>query len=127
MPEIADTQFDIRPGEDPYARLEIERTADDEAVRKAYFQQVRRFPPEQAPQEFQQIRRAYEQLRTPERRKMTDLFLLQPLPPQPNRRMPACDLSVWTFSARSSNAGLLLPSEWAPAPSPAGPAGSPRA
>ena len=94
MPEIADTQFDMRPGEDPYARLEIERTADDEAVRKAYFQQVRRFPPEQAPQEFQQIRRAYEQLRTPERRKMTDLFLLQPLPPQPNRRMPACDLSV---------------------------------
>ena len=94
MPEIADTQFDICPDEDPYARLEIERTADDEAVRKAYFQQVRRFPPEQAPQEFQQIRRAYEQLRTPERRKMTDLFLLQPLPPQPNRRMPACDLSV---------------------------------
>ena len=94
MPEIADTQYDIRPGEDPYARLEIERTADDEVVRKAYFQQVRRFPPEQAPQEFQQIRRAYEQLRTPARRRMTDLFLLQSLPPRSNRRMPACDLSV---------------------------------
>jgi curved DNA-binding protein CbpA len=94
MPEPSDTQFDIRPGEDPYQVLDLPRTASEEDVRKAYFQQVRRFPPERAPDQFQQIRRAYEQLRLPERRKITDLFLLQTLPPRPNRRLPACDLDV---------------------------------
>ena len=94
MPDPSDTQFDIRPGEDPYQILELARAAEDEAIRKAYFQQVRRFPPEREPEQFQQIRRAYEQLRLPERRKITDLFLLQPLPPRPNRRLPACDLDV---------------------------------
>ncbi len=94
MPEAADTQFDIRPGEDPYRTLDLARTAEDEAIRKAYFQQVRQFPPEREPEQFQQIRRAYEQLRLPERRKITDLFLLQTLPPHPNRRLPTCDLDV---------------------------------
>ena len=94
MADRSETQFDIRPGEDPYRTLDLPRAADDEAIRKAYFQQVRQFPPEREPERFQQIRRAYEQLRLPQRRKITDLFLLQPLPPRPNRRLPTCDLTV---------------------------------
>lgn len=80
--------------QDPYEVLQIERQAKTEEIKRAYFQMVRQFPPEREPQKFQEIRRAYEQLRNPELRSLTDLFLLQPPPDLPNRRRPRYDLSV---------------------------------
>lgn len=62
---------------DPYAVLELERRCDRAAIKRAYFRLVRAYPPESAPEKFQEIRRAYEMLRNPERRAQADLFLLQ--------------------------------------------------
>ncbi|MGH2544165.1 MAG: hypothetical protein ACRDIB_15300, partial [Ardenticatenaceae bacterium] len=45
-------------------------------------------------EKFQEIRAAYERVRTPERRAQADLFLLQPPPATPNRRSPTYDLTV---------------------------------
>lgn len=79
---------------DPYLVLQIDRRADDAAIKKAYFQLVRQYPPEREPAKFQQIRAAYEQLRTPAKRALIDLFLLQPPPDLPNRRRPSYDLAL---------------------------------
>lgn len=80
--------------EDPYAVLGLDRQADDAAIRRAYAQQVRQFPPEREPEAFRRIRAAYEQLRDPERRARVSLFLLHPPPPLPPRRRVAYDLDV---------------------------------
>lgn len=82
------------PDMDPYLVLGVERQATDAEIKRAYFQSVRRYPPEEVPEKFREIRTAYEQLRDPEKRAMIDLFLLQPPPPMPNRRRPKYDLSV---------------------------------
>ena len=79
---------------DPYRVLEIERRADDATIKRAYFQLVRQYPPESAPEKFQEVRAAYEQLRNPESRARVDLFLLQAPPILPNRRRASYDLSV---------------------------------
>jgi curved DNA-binding protein CbpA len=79
---------------DPYRVLGIDRRAGDGEIKRAYFQLVRQFSPESAPEKFQEIRRAYEQLRTPESRARVDLFLIQPPPDIPNRRRASYDLRV---------------------------------
>jgi curved DNA-binding protein CbpA len=79
---------------DPYAVLGIDRQADEAEIKRAYFKLVREYPPEHSPEKFQEIRAAYEQLRAPESRAQTDLFLLQPPPPLPNRRRLTYDLDV---------------------------------
>lgn len=79
---------------DPYAVLGIDRRAGEAEIKRAYFQLVRQHPPERDPEKFQQIRAAYEQLRDPERRAQTDLFLLQPPPALPKRRQSRYDLKV---------------------------------
>ncbi len=53
---------------DPYELLQVERSATAEEVRRAYFRLVRLYPPETHPDEFKQIRAAYETLRSPMRR-----------------------------------------------------------
>jgi curved DNA-binding protein CbpA len=80
---------------DPYLVLGIGRRSSDAEIKRAYFQLVRQYPPESAPEKFQQIRAAYERLRTPESRAVVDLFLLQPPPDLPGRRRPSYDLSVY--------------------------------
>lgn len=80
--------------EDPYAVLGIGRRAGEAEIRRAYFEQVRLHPPEREAEKFQEIRAAYEQLRTPEARTRTGLSLLQPPPAPPRRRVPQCDLEV---------------------------------
>lgn len=80
--------------EDPYVVLGIARDADQDTIKRAYFEQVRAHPPETDPDHFKTIRAAYENLRTPERRAQTDMFLLQPPPLAPKRRMPTFDLRV---------------------------------
>lgn len=83
-----------KPGQDPYAVLQIDRRADENAIRRAYFRLVRQYPPEQEPEKFQEVRVAYDLLRSPESRAKVDLFLLQPPPSLPNRRRPTYDLTV---------------------------------
>jgi curved DNA-binding protein CbpA len=81
---------------DPYRVLGLARQANEGEVKRAYFQLVRQFPPETAPEKFQEIRAAYEQLRTPASRARIDLFLIQPPPAAPNRRRASYDLTVHT-------------------------------
>lgn len=79
---------------DPYKDLGLDRKVEQEQIKKAYFQLVRQYPPESEPEKFQKIRAAYEQLRTPERRAVADLFLLQPPPERPDLPKINYDLSV---------------------------------
>lgn len=58
----------------PYDILGIPRTTDDEAVRKAYLELVRQHSPDRDPDRFQQISRAYEQLKDEDARLRYDLF-----------------------------------------------------
>ena len=83
-----------QPSRDPYSVLGLSRQADDEAITRAYFQLVRQFSPERAPEQFREIRTAYEQLRDPANRARLGLFLVQLPPPLPKHRRPSYDLSV---------------------------------
>jgi curved DNA-binding protein CbpA len=80
--------------EDPYRVLGVDRNADGAQIKKAYFQLVREYSPESAPEQFQRIRAAYDQLRSPERRAQADLLLLQPPPPAPQLTQKDFDLSL---------------------------------
>jgi len=53
---------------DYYEILGVDRTADEGQIKRAYFAKVRKFPPERFPQEFMEIREAYETLTHPEKR-----------------------------------------------------------
>jgi curved DNA-binding protein CbpA len=83
-----------QPAPNPYAVLGLDRRASDAEIKKAYFRLVREYPPEREPDRFQEIRAAYEKIRSPEKRSRADLFLLQTPPELPNRRQPSYDLSV---------------------------------
>jgi len=83
-----------KPPNDPYAVLGIERTSDEAEIKRAYFRLVREYPPERAPEKFQELRAAYDQVRTVGARSQTDLFLLQPPPALPKRRKLAYNLDV---------------------------------
>ncbi len=48
---------------DPYLILGVPPKATDADIRRAYLDGIRRFPPEHAPEQFQAISRAYEQIR----------------------------------------------------------------
>ena len=53
----------------PYRLLGIaEEIEDDEAIRNAWLEAVRRFPPEKAPEHFARIRESYEMIRDRESR-----------------------------------------------------------
>lgn len=53
---------------DPYTVLGLPPDADDEAVRRAYLDLTRAFPPEQHPEKSAAVRAAYEKLRTADAR-----------------------------------------------------------
>lgn len=55
-----------------YETLNVAPDADAQAIKRAYFQQVRKFPPDRYPEEFQKIRTAYDALRNPQSRKSYD-------------------------------------------------------
>jgi curved DNA-binding protein CbpA len=48
----------------PFDLLGVAETADDDAIKKAYLQQVREHPPERDPDRFQAIRAAFEAIKT---------------------------------------------------------------
>ncbi len=57
-----------------YDILGIEAGADDEAVKQAYLNMIRRYPPERAPEQFESIRKAYEAVKTSQDRAAYYLF-----------------------------------------------------
>jgi len=62
----------VNEKENPYEVLEIERTADDRAIKKAYAKKMRAHPPETHPEQFKRIRAAYELLANKEARARFD-------------------------------------------------------
>ncbi|MFZ5651842.1 MAG: DnaJ domain-containing protein [Bacillota bacterium] len=60
--------------ENYYKILGVRANASQDAIKKKYIEMVKAFPPETHPEEFQQIRRAYETLRDPARRGEYDLM-----------------------------------------------------
>jgi len=80
---------------DPYAVLGLMRGASPRQIKRAYFDMVRQYPPEEQPDTFKQIRAAYEKLRTVDAKTETDLFLFQPpYPWEPRKRRRKIDLEV---------------------------------
>jgi curved DNA-binding protein CbpA len=72
---------------------------------------VRQYPPEEHPDAFKLIRRAYEKLRTVDARAETDLFLfLAPSPWEPRRRRRKLDLDmhpedIWSLLQQHGDLG----------------------
>jgi curved DNA-binding protein CbpA len=80
---------------DPYAVLGLTRGASPREIKRAYFDLVRQYPPEQHPDTFKLIRATYEKLRTADVKAETDLFLFQPpYPWEPRKRRGKIDLEV---------------------------------
>jgi curved DNA-binding protein CbpA len=99
MPPSDDVFSAVRGGAtvDPYHTLGLDRRAGPEEIKRAYFQLVRQYPPEQAPEKFQEIRAAYEVLRHAASKAQIDLFLIQPPPLLPSRRRASYDLTVHSW------------------------------
>src|SRR5262249_16956359 len=55
-----------------YQVLQIERTADERAVKKAYFKLIRQYPPDTRAEELKRLRAAYEVLSDPVARQRFD-------------------------------------------------------
>lgn len=62
----------------PYAILGVPRTADDEDIRRAYLDLVRRYTPETHPDRFERISEAYRILKDEESRLRYFLFNEEP-------------------------------------------------
>ena len=73
---------------DPYTVLGIAPSASPEEIKKAYFTQVRAHPPERDPDAFKQVRVAYDQLKTPEKRMEADMLRFEAWP-EPTLQPPA--------------------------------------
>lgn len=58
----------------PYVILGLSQTADDEDIRKAYLDLVRRYPPETSPDRFEKISEAYQILKDEQSRLRYFLF-----------------------------------------------------
>jgi len=65
----------------PHQILGVGLEANDEEIRAAYLRKVKEFPPDRSPQEFEQVRDAYEKLRDPRQRTRTMLLAVDPQQP----------------------------------------------
>lgn len=59
---------------DPYRTLSVARDADDATIRTAYLELVRRFSPDRDAERFEQVREAYEAIKTRRKRIEHELF-----------------------------------------------------
>ena len=82
------------PYEDPYAVLDVARTATPDEIKQAYFAQVRLHPPERDAEQFKRIRASYDKLKSPDKRLEADMQLLEDLPALPTLPAPELDLSI---------------------------------
>jgi DnaJ-class molecular chaperone len=62
----------------PFSVLKVAETAADEEIRQAYLREVRKYPPELAPERFQEIRTAFETIKTRRDRCQYQLFHSEP-------------------------------------------------
>ena len=62
----------------PFDILGVNEDATDEVIKKAYLQKVRQYPPERAPEQFQNIRAAFEAIQTRHQRLKYQLFHQEP-------------------------------------------------
>ena len=62
----------------PFFVLQVAETASDDDVQKAYLRAIRQYPPDRAPERFQEIRTAFETLRTRRDRLRYHLFHSDP-------------------------------------------------
>lgn len=67
---------------DPYTLLGIETDADDTAIKQAYLDQIRRYPADHDARRFEQIRTAYERIRSRRDRLSYRLFETEQPTPQ---------------------------------------------
>lgn len=58
----------------PYEMLEIPENADQEEVRRAYLEMIRRYPPERSPERFQEVVDAYRLIRDETERARLEVF-----------------------------------------------------
>jgi preprotein translocase subunit Sec63 len=63
---------------DPRQVLGIGPEAGDQEIRAAYLRKVKEFPPDRSPNDFEQVRDAYEMLRDPRQRTRTMLLAVTP-------------------------------------------------
>jgi curved DNA-binding protein CbpA len=68
---------------DPYLILglleqKINETLDDKVVKAAYMKLLQKYPPDRKPEQFKQIRKAFEQLETHKKRLKYDLLDITP-------------------------------------------------
>ena len=85
----------------PYQLLGIpEETEDDEVVRNAWLDAVRRFPPEEHSEQFARIREAYEMIRDREARYRLRMF--------GDPRLRNLDALIDLFPAERNHAGAAL-------------------
>lgn len=79
----------------PYEVLGLDGKATARQIKRAYFELVREYTPENDPEAFKIIRAAYEKLRTDKARAETDLFSFQPpVPWTPRKRYRRLFLEV---------------------------------
>lgn len=64
----------ITPDTNPYTILNLRKGANDEEIKQAYFEMVKKWDPERHTERFMVIQQAYEKLRDPKRRARGDLF-----------------------------------------------------
>ena len=64
----------------PFEILMVSPDATDEAIKRAYLQKVKEYPPDQAPEQFQAVRSAYESVQNHKARLAYSLFHIE----QPN-------------------------------------------
>ena len=67
---------------DPYLLLDVTEASSDQEITRAYLKKVKRYSPEKAPEKFQQIRAAYELIKTPRDRLNYRLFTKERLDTQ---------------------------------------------
>jgi curved DNA-binding protein CbpA len=91
------------PFANPYAALGLTRSATADEIKQAYFSLVRQHPPERDPARFKEIRAAYDQLKSPDKRLDTDMRMWQAWTPPPLPEAPDLDLD-----AREEDVLLLL-------------------
>ncbi|MGV3723326.1 MAG: J domain-containing protein [Actinomycetota bacterium] len=99
---------------DPYEVLGLDLSATPAQIKSAYFALVRAHSPERDPQRFKEIRAAYEQLNSPEKRLETDMLRVQvwPEPPVADQAPPELRVAPEDIIRAARAASDLARTDW---------------
>jgi curved DNA-binding protein CbpA len=89
----------------PFDILDVSETATDEEIKSAYLKKVKQYTPEQAPEQFQGIRKAFEKIQTHRQRLSYHLF--ENDPPDINRLL-AQELQVQAYQPQRPPEEILM-------------------